>query len=228
MTRKPPGLFITGTDTGVGKTYVAAAIARAVRAAGKTVGVYKPVASGCGSGRAGDDAVMLWDAAGRKGELERVCPQRFRAPLAPHLAALAEGCEVDGALLRDGLKYWQERSAFVIVEGSGGLMSPLSDEEYVADLALEFGFPLVVVAQNRIGVINQVLQTVLTAQRHGDGLHVAAVVLNSVTPPADDPSVATNRDELAKRCNVPVIVELPFGATTFEPAVDWVALAKSR
>jgi dethiobiotin synthetase len=250
MTRKPPGLFITGTDTGVGKTYVAAAIARAVRAAGKTVGVYKPVASGC-AGRVGrsptnsapfdsggasvaatsphptEDAVILWEAAGRPGELERVCPQRFVAPLAPHLAARAEGREVDADLLREGLKYWQERSEFVIVEGAGGLMSPLTDKNYNADLALEFAYPLVVVAHNKIGVINQVLQTVFTAWRHGDGLSVAAVVLNSVTPPGDDLSVATNSDELAKRCTVPII-ELAHKATAFEPAVDWMALAKSK
>ena len=222
MTRKPPGLFITGTDTGVGKTYVAAAIARAVRAAGKSVGVYKPVASGND-----DDALVLWEAAGRPGELECVCPQRFRAPLAPHLAARAEGREVNSDLLRDGLKYWQDRSEFVIVEGAGGLMSPLTADEYNADLAQEFGYPLVVVAHNRIGVINQVLQTVLTARRHGDGLSVAAVVLNSAAPPSDDPSLATNRDELTKRCNAPLI-EFGHNTATFEPAIDWVSLARSR
>jgi dethiobiotin synthetase len=222
MTRKPPGLFITGTDTGVGKTYAAAAIARAVRAAGFTVGVYKPVSSG-----GDDDALALWEAAGQPGGLERVCPQRFAAPLAPHLAARAEWREVDSDLLREGLKYWQARSDFVIVEGAGGLLSPLTADEYNADLALEFGYPLVVVAHNKIGVINQVLQTVLTARRHRDGLSVAAVVLNSVTPPGDDPSLATNRDELTKRCDVPVI-ELAYGATTFELAVDWLKLAKSR
>jgi dethiobiotin synthetase len=258
MTRKPPGLFITGTDTGVGKTYVAAAIARAVRAAGKTVGVYKPVASGC-AGRVGrsttnrapfdsggasvaatsphptaatsphptEDAVILWEAAGRPGELERVCPQRFAAPLAPHLAARAEGREVDSDLLEDGITYWQERSDFVVVEGAGGLMSPVTDEEFNADLAIKFGYPLVVVAHNTIGVINQVLQTMLTALRHGAGLSVAAVVLNSVTPPGEDPSVATNREELAKRCDVPVI-ELAHKAMSFDPPVDWMALARSK
>src|SRR5688572_27332873 len=100
------GLFITGTDTGVGKTYVAALIAGALVTAGRTVGVYKPTASGCrreGGELISDDAVALWEAAGRPGELERACPQRFAAPLAPHLAARAEGREVDAALLRSGL-----------------------------------------------------------------------------------------------------------------------------
>ena len=97
MSRRTPGLFITGTDTGVGKTYVATLIVRSLLRAGHRVGVYKPVASGCRPERGtlvSDDALALWDAAGRPGELERVCPQRFEAPLAPPLAARAEGKEV--------------------------------------------------------------------------------------------------------------------------------------
>src|SRR4051794_643900 len=117
MARKPPpGLFITGTDTGVGKTYVAAMIARSLVGAGYNVGVYKPVASGCRE-EAGqfvsDDAVALCRAADALGELERVCPQRFAAPLAPHLAARAEDRQLDADLLRDGVEYWRERSDVV-------------------------------------------------------------------------------------------------------------------
>src|SRR3990172_4269791 len=99
------GLFITGTGTGVGKTYVAALIAQALRSAGKRVGVYKPIASGCEvrDGRlVSPDAIALWEAAGRPGTLEQVCPQIFAAPLAPHLAARAEGRRVDAGLLREG------------------------------------------------------------------------------------------------------------------------------
>src|SRR5690606_5011568 len=93
-TKRFRGLFITGTDTGVGKTYVAAIIARSLRIAGFRVGVYKPAASGCrvdGAELTSDDALDLWEAAGRPGSLDEVCPQRFLAPLAPHLAARAEG-----------------------------------------------------------------------------------------------------------------------------------------
>ena len=113
---------------------------------------------------------MLWQAAGSPGELEHVCPQRFAAPLAPHLAARKEGKQLDPVLLRSGLDYWRERSDFLLVEGAGGLMSPLGDDEYVADLAHDFGFPLVVVAQNQIGVINQTLQTLIVAMTFRDGL----------------------------------------------------------
>jgi dethiobiotin synthetase len=108
--------------------------------------------------------VAIWNAAGRPGELERVCPQRFAAPLAPHLAARAEGREIDTSLLRQGIDYWRERSDIVLVEGAGGLMSPLGDNEYVADLAEDFGFPLIVVSRNALGTINQTLQTLITAE----------------------------------------------------------------
>ena len=95
MARKPVrGLFITGTDTEIGKTYVAALIARSLVAAGHRVGVYKPAASGCsrqGDSLVSDDALALWQAAGSPGTLAEVCPQVFAAPLAPHLAAAAEG-----------------------------------------------------------------------------------------------------------------------------------------
>jgi dethiobiotin synthetase len=161
-----PGLFITGTDTGVGKTHVACRIAAWLARAGYRVGVYKPAASGCtvqDGHLVADDAVQLWQAAGRPGDLDQVCPQRFLAPLAPPLAARAEGRRIDADLLRSGLEVWKHRSDIVLVEGAGGLMSPLGDEDYVADLAFDCGFPLIVVAPNVLGVINQTLQTLITA-----------------------------------------------------------------
>jgi dethiobiotin synthetase len=230
MTRKQTaGLFITGTDTGVGKTYVGAMIARALRAAGYRVGVYKPAASGCRRHRGklvSDDAVMLWEAAGEPGRLDRVCPQRFSAPLAPHLAAREEGKRLDAARLRRGLDYWRRCSDVVLVEGAGGLMSPMGEDEYVADLAYEFGFPLVVVARNGLGTINQTLQTLITAAVFREGLEVAAVVLNHPAPPGDDPSIASNRRELAARSPAPIVAEINYGAADFHPAVDWPALAR--
>jgi dethiobiotin synthetase len=230
MMRKPAlGLFITGTDTDVGKTYVAAAIARVLVAAGKHVGVYKPAASGCrreAGELVADDAVALWEAAGRPGELAAVCPQRFEIPLAPHLAAEAAGTRLDGDLLRSGLDYWLDRSEIVLVEGAGGLMSPLAADEYVADLAYDFGWPLVVVAPNRIGMINQVLQTLIVAATFREGLSVAGVVLNQTTQTADDPSPATNRRELERHSLAPILGELGYGAQEFEPPIDWAALAR--
>ncbi len=166
MPSRVPGLFITGTDTGVGKTYVGTLIARSLVTGGRRVGVYKPAASGCrreSERLVSDDAVALWNAAGRPGDLDHVCPQRFVAPLAPHLAAREEGKQLDANLLRRGLEYWRGRAEIILVEGVGGLMSPLGEDQYVADLAEEFGFPLVVVSRNVLGTINQTLQTLIAA-----------------------------------------------------------------
>jgi dethiobiotin synthetase len=227
------GLFVSGTDTGVGKTYVAALVARALAASGLRVGVYKPVASGCrreGNDLISEDALALWEAAGRPGTLEHVCPQRFVAPLAPHLAARAEGCRVDAERLRGGLEFWRQRSDIVVVEGVGGLMSPVSDEDYVADLAAEFEYPLVIVTRNVLGVINQTLQTLIVAATFRHGLPIAGIVLNHVAEPSAaasiDPSIHSNRDELIRRAVPPVLAEVRWGATGLDAGVDWMGLAR--
>ncbi len=195
------GLFITGVGTEVGKTYVAALIAKQLVAEGVRVGVYKPTASGCHND-VSDDAVALWEAAGRPLTLDAVCPQRFAAPLAPHLAAREEGRRVDAALLRSGYEVWRDAYDFVLVEGAGGLMSPLSDDDYNADLARDLGLPLVVVAANRLGVINEVMQTLISTE--AKGLRVVGVLLND-TSPEGDMSRATNAAELARRMKAPLL-----------------------
>ncbi|QDT70426.1 ATP-dependent dethiobiotin synthetase BioD 1 [Planctomycetes bacterium MalM25] len=217
------GLFITGTGTEVGKTHVAALIARQLVAEGVRVGVYKPAASGCrriDDELVADDAVALWEAAGRPLTLEAVCPQRFEAPLAPNVAAREAGMRVDAELLRGGLEPWRDFE-FVLVEGAGGLMSPLSDADYNADLARDLDLPLVIVAANRLGVINDTLQTVITAGARS--LPVAGVVLNDVTPTADE-SRDTNAGELKQRLSAPLVGRLSFGGD-FDGGVAWRDLA---
>jgi dethiobiotin synthetase len=225
------GLFIAGTGTDVGKTHVGAMVARALAAAGRRVGVYKPAASGCrreGDALVADDAVQLWEAAGRPGDLEHVCPQRFLAPLAPHRAAREEGRRVDAALLRSGLDFWRSSSDVVLVEGAGGLMSPLGDEDYNIDLAAEFGYPLVIVAANELGVINATLQTIITAQARAPRLPIAGIVLNQATRREGDASLASNAEEIAQRSPAPLLTTVSFGAPQFECAVDWYALSAGR
>lgn len=221
------GLFVTGTDTEIGKTYVASLIVRSLVRDGYRVGVYKPVASGCvhdGNEMISEDAVALWDAAGRPLDLDAVCPQRFRAPLAPHLAAKVEGREIDVYRLRRGLSRWADCD-IAVVEGAGGLMSPVSEDEYVADLAFDFGYPLVVVTPNVLGAINQTLQTLVTAACFRTGINVAGIVLNSSQSFEGDCSVTSNRQEIAARSHVPVLAQVEYQAEVFSDPVDWYELA---
>jgi dethiobiotin synthetase len=222
------GLFIAGTNTEVGKTHVAAMIARSLVQSGQRVGVYKPAASGCreaAEGLVAEDAVALWEAAGRPLTLEQVCPQRFLAPLAPPRAARAEGRRVDAQLLRKGLEPWLAASEIVIVEGAGGLMSPLSDEDYNIDLAAELSMPLVIVAANELGVINATLQTLITARARAPKLPIAGVVLNQATQRPYDASLASNAEELAARCDAPLLTTVAHRRDSFDRQVDWFALA---
>jgi len=221
------GLFVTGTDTDVGKTYVSALIAAELQAAGHRVGVYKPVASGCvadGSELVSDDAVALWEAAGRTLTLDAVCPQRFAAPIAPHLSAIAEGKTLDADLARTGLATWTPHCDIVIVEGAGGLMSPVDEEEYVADLAFDFGYPLVVVTKNVVGAINQTLQTLIAAGNFREGLGVGAVVLNDVHA-SDDPASDSNLEEIVTRVEGPLFSRLRHQGDQLDDPIDWYELA---
>jgi dethiobiotin synthetase len=242
MIDKPtPGLFITGTDTGVGKTHVAAMIVRALAAAGHRVGVYKPAASGCHRDSQGnltsDDAVALWEAAGRPGELDRVCPQCFAAPLAPHLAARAEGRAIDVELLRWGLDYWHERSDVIVVEGAGGLFSPLTDDELNIDLAREFAWPLVIITNNRLGVVNATLSMCNAVSGYNirhirQALRIAAVVLNDAAPDdGRDPSRTHNSATLGKLLrafHVSWFVDVRNDQQEFSSPIDWMLPARYK
>ncbi|MBA2113379.1 dethiobiotin synthase [Bremerella alba] len=232
--KAPRGLFITGNNTGVGKTHVAGLIAQSLQNAGLRVGTYKPAASGLVEKEGqwiSEDVQTLWEASGKMWDAKHICPQTFHAPLAPHLSARAEGKDIDTTLLRTGFDHWKQQQAagkcdFILVEGAGGLLSPMSDEDYVADLALEFGLPLIVVAANRLGMINETLQTLLTAQSYQAGVLVAGIVLNDLEADTSDISRTTNRGELARRSHVPILTHVPFGAKQLPEEVDWQSLAR--
>ena len=201
------GLFITGTDTGVGKTHIACEIVRELRAAGHRVGVFKPACSGASIGNDEqphwDDVDRLRDALGLDVAVDRICPQRFLAPLAPPVAARQEGRSVDLEGIQRGIELWRAECDIVIVEGAGGLLCPLTDERTIADLAVQLGFPLVIVSRLGLGTINHTLLTVEVARQRG--LPVAGIVFNEPTPTTVDDSSATNADEVAARCDVPVL-----------------------
>ena len=211
--RKPPKLFFAGTDTDVGKTYVASLAARVIVANGINLGVYKPVASGCHTEQGqliAEDAVSLWKAAGKPLSLEQVCPQRFKAPLAPPEAAALEKTQVDAEKIRDGIKIWEQNSELVIVEGAGGLFSPLADGMLNIDLAQQLNAPVIVVAANRLGAIHQTLATCEAAAKRG--IQPMGIVLCDPTGTADD-SANSNSEQIQKYCSVPILGSVPFNGT---------------
>jgi len=197
-------LFITGTDTEVGKTWVACRIIRRLCRDGHSVGAWKPVCSGAiieGPRKRWEDVDALLDAIAVDDPrdpiwINRICPQRFDAPLAPNIAARLEQRTVCDKTLREGHHVWDDLVDLLLIEGAGGLLSPASDRLLVADLALHLNAPLVIVAANRLGCIHQTLATVEAAASRG--LTTAAVILNQVTPPSGSPLDSTNEQELRR------------------------------
>jgi len=225
--RPENGLFVCGTDTEAGKTYIASAIARSLTAKGLSIGVYKPVASGClwQEGQlVSEDATALREASACEDSLSSVCPQCFEAPLAPPVAAAKEGRNVDAELLRSGLGYWSQRCDLVIVEGAGGLLSPLSDHDSTVTLAAEFGYPIVLVAANRLGAINHVLQSLCVLEKHASDIPIAGIVLNQVDA-REDASYRSNAEEIRSRSDVPLLGQVAWQSPAPLSDVDWQAVS---
>ena len=195
-----PGVFVTGTGTEVGKTVVAAAIARTLAGEGHDVAVFKPAVPGLDEGVETDHA-LLRRASGSVQSDEEIAPYRYGPPASPHLAAAMAGEEIDPERLRQAARAAAERADAIVCEGVGGLMVPLAPAYLVRDLAADLGHPLVVVASPGLGTINHTLLTVEAAR--AAGLEVAAVVL---TPWPEEPSEIerSNRETIASLANVEV------------------------
>lgn len=237
MRERLPGLFVVGTDTGVGKTRVAAAVARALVREGHRVGVLKPVATGAtrdGGAWKCEDAGHLIDAVGGGLPVDRVAPILFEEPLAPCVAARRAGsplrqADVEAATAR-ALDWWADgRADVMVVEGVGGLLCPLAEGTTVADLAVALDYPLLVVARRGLGTLNHTLLTVEAA--HHRGLRVAGLVLNSAEPETGSAAESTAAGELARRLpGLAVLAELPHTGTSGLPDpvldVDWFPRAR--
>jgi dethiobiotin synthetase len=220
------GWFITGSDTEVGKTEVACRLIDACRAAGVIPGAYKPLASGWQPDDPDGDPQRLLGAlrlAGRGADqvdLDAVCPQRFTAPMAPHLAARRQGAAIDHAMIDSGYRRWLTRCQWLLVEGAGGLLSPLDDRLSNADLAARIGWPLIVVVANRLGAVNQCRLCLEVAAARG--LRVAAVVLSQPAPPPPESGEldipGNNHEQLRAELGRLPLLRLDFGSRQLQPA----------
>lgn len=188
-------IFITGTDTGVGKTFVTAALVRALRKAGVHAGAVKPFATG-----SRDDARVLRAAMDGELTLKEINPVFFRRPLAPLVAARLEGKRVPLSV-----KLSEKQFELLLVEGIGGWLVPLTERVTVADWVARRGWPIIIVARAGLGTINHTLLTVESARRRG--VKIAAVILNDVDKAG---AVAARRNAVVLRrlTRLPVFVAI--------------------
>lgn len=205
--------LLTGTDTGAGKTRVACLIGRRLAAEGVAVSLLKPVESGCLPGPDGRpfpaDAAALRDAVAPGIPLSAVCPFPFSAPLSPHLAARLEGVTIDLGRLRKTVLDAAGASDVLLVEGAGGIAVEICEGYAFADLARELSLPVLVVAENRLGVLNHLRLTIRYLR--SEGLILAGVFLNDRTGdpfPAREANVAEVRRIAGER----YLGRIPFGA----------------
>ena len=221
MRRKetPRGIFITGTDTGVGKTYVACGIAKELRERGMDVGVMKPVETGCRLKKGvlvPSDALALARAAAVKDPLDLVNPYRYRNPLAPAVAASLERSTVRIERIRKAFDELNRRHEYLILEGAGGILVPLTQNRSFLDLAKTLDLPVLVVARPGLGTINHTLLTLEALRTRG--VPIAGVVINHALP---------GRSGLAERTSPAVIEDrsaLPILGTVRHRARDFCGI----
>jgi len=236
------GFFVTGTDTGVGKTLVAGAISRNLMLAGSRVGVFKPVATGCVRRREGLvslDAEFLAHCSDSPFSLEQINPARYEAAVAPIVAAERSGRQIDWAAVALAYRNVAADSEVVVVEGIGGVMVPFSKGYLVLDLMSDMGLPIILVAGSGLGTINHTLLSLAACRQ--SGLHVAGIVLNGYQP--DDATLAeeTNAQVLGQLAHVEILTVIPYdksscvetgqiGADVLSAVgqVDWAHLAAVR
>ena len=210
-------LFITGTDTGVGKTHIGARLLRLLRASGTLCAGMKPIC--CGDRR---DAERLL-AAGSDGlSIDDVNPVWLKTPAAPIVGSLMEKASIDVEKILASFQTLQERVEHVIVEGTGGWLVPIRPDYFVSDLAAAMKLPVLVVAQNRLGCLNHAALTVRSVAAYE--LRCIGLVLNS-TEMASDIAGLTNADILRQILNVPLLAGL--GENLTELPVDWRLMLES-
>jgi len=211
---KKAGLFITGTDTGVGKTLIAGAIARILADKGLKAGAFKPIATGCRSdweGMISDDTRFLAWCANSDLPLSVITPVGCRTPAAPVVSAAYDRSTIDFDKIKAAYENISQSSDIIIVEGVGGVRVPLTEEFDLLDLAVEFAVPVVIVARPNLGTINHTLMTIDCVR--AAELKIAGVVVNGYD--ATESTVAENTapEIIARYGNVDILSVVPFDET---------------
>lgn len=220
------GIFVTGTDTGVGKTVVCGLLAGFLRGRGVRAVTQKWVQTGCAGEP--EDLAVHWRLAGLSGPpvVDRpsdLCPYRFRLPASPRLAASREGRTVEASVIEESYRRLAARHDLVIVEGSGGFLVPLAEGVTTGDLVGRMGLPVLVVVGNRLGCVNLALLTVEAVRRRG--IPLLGLIGNRTADSAGtaEEVLADNPRAVAEAAGAPVLGELPFlpdparGAEAFAP-----------
>ena len=220
---KPRIIFVTGTDSGIGKTWVGCALSRALVRAGHKVVAIKAVETGTTEDVGPhEDGVLLAHATGQREP--RHALYRFRAPMAPAVAAELEGGRLDFDETLNAIERYAKGSEVTMVETAGGLLAPLAWEWTVIELAEALGASVLVASANQLGTINHTLLT-LSALELG-GILAAGVILSA--PQTPDPSSATNRAAIIRLSGLDRVLDVPrtsdpeLAATALEPAIPWV------
>ncbi len=212
------GLFITGTDTGVGKTFVGIGLIRAIKEMGKTVCPFKPLESGCSRKRGvliPGDACRLMRASDVTEQIDLINPYRFRQPLAPSVAAELEGIKINKKRLISVYKQLARKYDITIVEGAGGIMVPVYKKYLFIDLARDLGLPVVIVSRPGLGTINHTLLTLEALKQRG--LKIVGVIINRTDKARIDQSEKTNPGIIEALSGVPVLGNVPYLGTSKNP-----------
>jgi len=229
------GYFVTGTDTGIGKTVVTAGLAANLRQKGINAGIMKPVQTGSknlNGSLVSVDALFAMTVAGIKDEMELVSPYRLEPPLAPRVAAELTGITIDLFKINRAYQELLNRHDFMLVEGAGGIMVPIAGRFLMADLIKILNLPALIVARPGLGTVNHTLLTVEYAK--SKGIHVAGIIINGLKESEAGTAEKTNPGLIAELSGVPVMGIIPHDAgvdvDTCKPgrvvelvgaAVDW-------
>lgn len=205
------GIFITGTDTGVGKTAVAGGLAGAIKKRGINVGIMKPVQTGGKKDENGnlysEDAAFIMKTADIKENLNLVNPICLEPPLAPSIAAKLSGIIVDIKKIKSSFNKLKEKYEFLIVEGAGGIIVPIKENYLMRDLIIDLKLPAVIIARPTLGTINH---TVLTVKYLDEkGIKVAGIILNNLDPDKTGMAEKTNPDVIESLTKRPILGIVP-------------------